>query len=307
MTPRVTVLTPTYQRVATLPRLYQSLVDQECGELRWLVVDDGSDDGTEELVRGWGASGPLEIDYVWQPNAGKHAAVNRGVARAETAYCALIDSDDWYRREALGEMLACWDSIPAEEREGFANVEGLRTDAAGNLLGDRFPSEVFDSNAFEITALHGIRGDTIGMYRTEVLRRFPFPEDLGWHITPSLVWNRIAAEFRTRFTNRVWAYTDYQAAGLSARDTELRLRFPGAQLAYWSEFAAMPRPMTAKARFRANANRVRYLLLTGARPSAVPRGTPTPAWALAAAPAGALLYLRDRRSRARLRAEGSAA
>ena len=300
MSVQVSVLTPAYQRRDTLPRLYESLRAQTFPDFEWVLVDDGSSDGTGEQIEAWRAAAPFPIAYHWQPNAGKHVAVNRGVAMAQGAYCALIDSDDWYAPQALAEMVACWESIPEPLRDGFADVEGLRVDAEGSLVGDRFPADPFDSNAFEIGALHGIRGDTIGMYRTAVLREFPFPEDLGWHVTPSLVWNRIAARFQTRFANRIWAHTDYQAGGLSARDTELRLRFPQAQLTYWSELAAMPRPMTRRVRFKANANRVRYLLATGAGAGSVLRGTPTPLWALAAAPAGVLLRLRDRRTRGRL-------
>lgn len=307
MSAEVTVLTPAYQRVDTLPRLYESLCGQTFAPFEWVVVDDGSDDGTAELVESWSRAAPFPVRYYWQPNAGKHAAVNRGVTLATGAFCALIDSDDWYMPEALAGMVETWESIPAERRDGFANVEGLRVDAAGNLVGERFPADVYDSNTFELEALHGIHGDTIGMYRTDVLRQFPFPEDLGWHITPSLVWNRIAARFQTRFTNRIWAYTDYQDTGLSARDTELRLRFPRAQLAYWSEIAAMPRPMTRKTRFRANANRARYLLLAGDGPRSLLADSPTPGWALAAAPAGALLHLRDRRAMRRLGAVGEGA
>lgn len=300
MSARVSVLTPAYQRAGTLPRLFASLEEQSFADFEWVVVDDGSDDGTRELVAGWSRSADFPIRYHWQQNAGKHAAVNRGVELAAGEFCALIDSDDWYMPGALAGMVATWESIPEASRDGFANVEGQRVDQDGNPVGDRFPSDVFDSNTFELEALHGIHGDTIGMYRTDVLRQFPFPEDLGWHITPSLVWNRIAARFQTRFTNQVWGYTDYQDSGLSARDTELRLRFPRAQLAYWSEIAAMPRPMTLETRYRANANRCRYLLLCGEGPGSLLRGSPTPAWALAAAPAGALLHLRDRRALRRL-------
>lgn len=295
MSPRVTVVTPTYQRVDTLPRLYESLKAQAYADFEWLVVDDGSDAGTEQLVRGWAAEGAVAIDYVWQQNAGKHVAVNRGVERARGEYCGLMDSDDWYAPNALERMVATWEAIPAERRAGFSSVEGLCADQHGELVGARLPRPWMDSDTFEIEALHGIAGDKIGMHRREVLLQFPFPEDLGWHVTPSLVWNRIAARFQSRFVDEVWAYKEYLASGLSARDTELRLRFPEAQLIFWGECAAMPRRMKPRLRYRANANRVRYLLLTGAGAGAVLRGSKTPTWALAAAPAGALLYARDRR------------
>lgn len=49
----LTVFTPTYNRAHTLSRTYQSLCRQECKDFVWLVVDDGSTDGTADLVRSW--------------------------------------------------------------------------------------------------------------------------------------------------------------------------------------------------------------------------------------------------------------
>lgn len=291
--PRLSILTPAYDRADTLPRLHESLLEQDYADFEWVLVDDGSSDGTGELVRGWAEESPFPIRYSWQENQGKHVAVNRCVELAAGELCALIDSDDTYTPGALSEMVGVWDSIPAAARDGFANVEGLRTDFDGNPVGDRFPADVFDSDTFEIEALHGVRGDTVGMYRTDVLRRFPFPDDLGWHVTPSLIWNRIAARYRTRFVNRVWSLTGYAGGGLSDRETELRLRYPEAQLVYWDEYAAMPRRMTPRNRLRANANRCRYALHSRRFAIAAPWRSPTPLWALAALPAGSLLFLRD--------------
>jgi glycosyltransferase involved in cell wall biosynthesis len=292
---RVSVVTSTYQRVDTLPRLYESLREQTFGDFEWVLVDDGSDDGSEQLVAGWQREAPFPITYHWQENAGMGIGRNRAIERARGEYCALIDSDDWYLPQALERMIANWEAIPAERRRAFANLEGLRVDTDGELVVERFPADVYDSNYFELRALRGIRGDTVGMYRSEVLKAFPFPEDLGWHVTPAITWNRIAARYSTRFVNEIWAGTDYQPSGLSNRDTELRLKFRRAQLAYWSEYAAMPKRMKVKNRMRANANYVRYSLLCGSGLLGLVREAPDPLWTALAAPAGLALYLRDRR------------
>lgn len=299
--PRISILTATYERAGTLPRLYESLAAQTLREFEWVVVDDGSADGTEELIRRWQAEAGFQIDYSFQHNQGKHAAINRGVERAQGEFCAVIDSDDWYPPEGLERMLAAWESIPAERREGYADVEGLRVDPDGELVCDVYPEDVFDSNAFELIARHGVYGDKIGMYRRDVLARFPYPEDAGWHVTPQLVWNRIAAQYSTRYVNEVWAYTDYREGGLTDRETELRLRFPGSQLEYWREYAAMQKPMRLKSRYRAHANCVRYRLLEGTGLRRQAAESPSAGWALLAWPAGRLLYLRDRRWLARNR------
>lgn len=303
MTPSISVVTPTYERAGTLPRLYRSLCEQGFVDFEWVVVDDGSSDGTEQLVRGWAGEAPFDIHYSWQPNQGKHAAVNRGVERSRGDFCAVMDSDDWYAPQALQRMIESWQGIPGERRHEFANVEGLCAEPGGSVIGDRFPAPVFDSNAFEIEVVHGVRGDKIGMYRREVLLRFPFPEDLGWHVTPALVWNRIAARFSSRYVDEVWAFKEYLAEGLSARETRNRLWYPGAQLLYWREFAAIGRPMPARARLRSNANVVRYTLLTGGSLRELLADSSSRAWSLVAIPAGLLLFLRDRGGRRRAAAE----
>jgi glycosyltransferase involved in cell wall biosynthesis len=291
---RISVLTTAYQRGETLPRLYQSLAGQTLREFEWVVVDDGSTDGTGDLVRGFRDRAGFPIDYSRQRNQGRHVALNRAVERARGELCAVIDSDDWYMPEALERMLARWEEIPLERRDEFADVEGLRVDPGGELVCDRYPSDVFDTNAFELLALHGVLGDKIGMHRRDVLLRFPFPEDLGWYVTPDLVWNRIAAHYSTRCVNEIWAYTDYRPGGLSDRKNELRLRFLRSQLAYWREYAGMRRPMRRKSRLRAHANYVRYSLLDRAGPRRLLAASPDRRWTVLALAPGLFLYLRDR-------------
>ena len=49
----LTVFTPAYNRAKTLPRTYESMKKQSCKEFVWLIVDDGSQDNTRELVKAW--------------------------------------------------------------------------------------------------------------------------------------------------------------------------------------------------------------------------------------------------------------
>eukprot|EP01036_Dinobryon_divergens_P006592 gene6593-8756_t len=59
--PYFTVFTPTYNRLTTLPRTYASLVAQTDQDFEWLVVDDGSQDGTAELIESWSKVSPFPI------------------------------------------------------------------------------------------------------------------------------------------------------------------------------------------------------------------------------------------------------
>src|ERR1043166_7297921 len=146
----VSVVTSTYEREATLPRLYESLCEQTFRDFEWVVVEEGPSAGSGELIRRWSEEADFPIVYHWQENRGMGIGRNRAIERASGEYCALIDSDDWYLPQALERMVATWETIPAERRADFANVEGLRGDADGGVGLDRHPPHAFDSHHFEL-------------------------------------------------------------------------------------------------------------------------------------------------------------
>ena len=193
-----TVFTPTFNRAHTLHRVYSSLQAQIFRDFEWLIVDDGSTDGTRELVARWQETSDFPIRYVWQENAGKHKAFNRGVQEARGQLFLTLDSDDACVPEALARFKFYWDSIPADRRESFSAVTCLCQDVHGELVGDGLPAGVLDSNALEIKYKYRIRGERWGFHRTDVLKRFPFDESSEMGTMP---WGRIARHFKTRYVN----------------------------------------------------------------------------------------------------------
>jgi glycosyltransferase involved in cell wall biosynthesis len=297
---RVTVLTPTYNRAAQLPRLYDSLIRQTYLDFEWLVVDDGSVDDTPELVARYAREAPFEVRYLRRDNGGKHAALNTGMTAANGEYTAMIDSDDWYEPDALAVLLAEWDALP--HRAAFAEVQGLCATQSGEITGSRFPGgEHFDSDAFEMFFSYGVRGDKIGMVRTDVLREFPFPEEFGSvTVLEGLVWFRIARKYKTRGINRVLARKEYLPGGNSARRRrEAVVRAPVLRL-FFKEIALTPRPLSMKDRYRAYANWIRYARLAGATLRAESPEASSAVLFVLAAPVGLALAWRDRRRVSRL-------
>jgi glycosyltransferase involved in cell wall biosynthesis len=298
--PRVTVLTPTFNRAGTLPRLYESLLAQSCTDFEWLVVDDGSTDTTGQLIETWRKNGPLGIDYLWQENGGKHVALNRGMVRVRTELVAMMDSDDWYRPDALQCLLRRWDEI--QIRGGFANIEGRCQLPDGTVLSPSLGVDVLDLDYYEATVQHGLHGDTCGIWRTDVLRAHPFPEDLGPFVSEGLVYNRVAATHRTRYCDDVVGIKEYLSGGLSDRLGSARrlVESSPARLVYLREFLGFHRPMPIGLRVRTHANEIRHALHLGHGPRRQWRETPGRLGWLLTAPLGLTLYLRDRR---RLRGE----
>lgn len=90
MSPRIAVVIPTRDRAAVLPRALDSVLGQTAPPAQCLVVDDGSSDGTEALIRRCYPG----VTYLKQPPRGVSAARNLGVRHAEAEWVAFLDSDD---------------------------------------------------------------------------------------------------------------------------------------------------------------------------------------------------------------------
>ena len=109
----VTVIVPTYNRAATLPRALSSILAQTCSPRHIIVVDDGSTDSTAELIQDQFA----DIHYIYQPNTGVSAARNAGIRLhdtlgADSEWIALLDSDDEWLPDKLERQLQAWHREP---------------------------------------------------------------------------------------------------------------------------------------------------------------------------------------------------
>ena len=197
-----TVFTATFNRAHTLHRVYTALSQQTYHDFEWLVVDDGSTDNTSQLIESWTAEASFPIRYFQQENMGKHIAFNLGVEYAEGELLLVLDSDDGCVPQALERLKHHWDQIDDQKRAGFSAVTALCADQDGNLIGDLFPQDVMDSDPLELRYRYKVRGEKWGFQRTDILRRYPFPEDLRQTYVPEdIVWNKIARKYKTRFVN----------------------------------------------------------------------------------------------------------
>ncbi|HZW03335.1 MAG TPA: glycosyltransferase family 2 protein [Anaerolineaceae bacterium] len=290
------VFTPTLNRAHTLPRVCAALQAQTYRDFEWLIIDDGSTDVTPELVRGWQAEGAMPIQYHWQTNAGKHAAVNHGVAVARGAFFLFLDSDDACVPTALERLKYHWDAIPAGQKERFSAVSSLAQDPDGRVIGSRFPFDPTDSDPLEIRLKYQVTGEKWGFHRTDVLRQFPYPRFGQEKALPeSLLWNRIALRYKTRYVNEPLEIYYPAPDGWGKNSTRIRARNPHGTRQYYREFVAMDYPIPPARLLREYANYVRYSLHAGVGFGRTLAEIPAPLTCLLAWPVGLAAFWRDRR------------
>jgi glycosyltransferase involved in cell wall biosynthesis len=301
-----TVFTATYNRADTLHRVYDSLAAQTYRDFEWLICDDGSTDGTRELVEGWTAIADFPIRYVWQANRGKHVAINHGVQQARGELFLILDSDDACVPQALERFTYHWDRIPEAERADFSAVTALCMDPRGRLIGRPIPGAPVDSDFIEMRYRVKNRGERWGFHRTAVLREFPFPfVDEPAFCPEGLVWSAIARRYKTRYVNeplRIY-HAHERPDQLTARDRGMR---HATVLAAWhrcvmnDHFGWFRR---APAEFlRSGVHFIRFSLHRGGglRSALGQLRAPGPRLiALLALPLGVGIYLRDRAMGAR--------
>lgn len=97
---RISVVIPSYNRRHTLERALQSVFDQTSRVDEVILVDDGSTDGSSEMVRQLFP----EVIVLKQPNLGVSAARNRGIAKARCEWIALLDSDDSWLPQKIDQI-----------------------------------------------------------------------------------------------------------------------------------------------------------------------------------------------------------
>lgn len=109
-TPLVSVIIPTYNRVAFLAEAVRSVLAQTCTDHELIVVDDGSTDGTGAMLQ---AIGDPRVQLISLPHSGSPGrARNAGIGRARGRYVAFLDSDDLWDPSKLEDQLAALSGQP---------------------------------------------------------------------------------------------------------------------------------------------------------------------------------------------------
>lgn len=176
----VTIFTPTYNRAYCLKEAYDSLLRQTNKNFVWLIVDDGSTDNTEEIIHNWIEDGKLDIEYVFQDNAGKMAAHNAAAKLCKTELFVCLDSDDQMTDTAVEEIISFWNKHKDDRNDllGIIAPKTIINEVGEIIRTPRIPENIIYSTGSGLYQ-KGYRGETAMVFRTDILRSYPFPVQEG--------------------------------------------------------------------------------------------------------------------------------
>ena len=263
--PFISILTPTYNRGELLLPLYDSLKNLTFKDFEWLIVDDGSEDDTEQYALSWIAHNientEFPIRYIKKSNGGKHTAINRGVREANGELILILDSDDTLPSDSLATIAQYFEQC--KDYKDCAGVCGLMAHHDGQLIGTGFPKDPMYESAlqFRYAKKGNVTGDLLEVYKTSVMREFSFPEIENEKFCPeSLVWNRIANKYKLFCFNKVIYYRDYLEGGLTSKIVRIRMNSPIASTMTYAEMLDYNISLKWKIRSAINYWRFKYCI-----------------------------------------------
>lgn len=205
----ITILTPTYNRANTLPRLYSSLLNQSDNNFEWLVIDDGSHDSTDEIIKEYQKESNFLINYLYKENEGKHGALNIGFKKSQGDWIFIVDSDDWLD----GRCVETLNNAVNKLEEDIFSISILRVFDNGRVVGDAHDESL---HTYIERIEKGVQGDKGDVFKKAALHDFHFPVYNGERFMPEsplFIW--FGARFKTKFINYPGYICEYQEGGLS--------------------------------------------------------------------------------------------
>lgn len=211
----ITVLTPTFNRGGGLQSLWDSLQKQTVKDFEWLVVDDGSTDGTKNLITQLQEKSDFPIRYIYKNNGGKHTALNVGIQTICSELTFIVDSDDCVTEDAIESIL----KIHKKYR--------LQNNICGYAFLRAFPDGKVNGKKFEVDEKIGsyidvrVNGDDTSadkaeVFKTHCLKEFPFPEYPNEKfLGEDLVWVRMARKYEMVHINKAIYVGNYLEDGLT--------------------------------------------------------------------------------------------
>lgn len=223
---KITIFTPTYNRKHLLPNLFESLKKQTNKDFVWLVIDDGSSDGTSELFEEWKKQAVgFQIDYVQKKNGGKHTAIEKANEICGTDYIVCVDSDDYLTENAVEQMYKEIDII--DKMDDVCGVVTRKAKPNGEPFSINWVPNEMSLYFYELSKKYGYSTDTSLLFKTTIVNKFHFPifKDERF-VTESVYYNQFLYDYKMYASNNLYYLAEYMPDGYTAQGLNLFFKNP---------------------------------------------------------------------------------
>ena len=217
------IVTPTYNRASLLNKCYESLLNQTSFNFEWIVVDDGSSDNTEEVVKSFDTD-KFTINYVKKTNGGKHTALNASHEHIHGDYVLILDSDDYLTETAVEKTAAAWEKYSDNAEIGMVVFLKGASELEPNCMAadEGVPVDILRYKRNCIRS-----NDCCEVIKADLFKKYPFPEYAGEKfISECALWNRVSFTHKCVYINEVIYICEYLEGGLTDSGRAMRIRNP---------------------------------------------------------------------------------
>lgn len=200
---KFTIFTPCYNGAKTIKRVFDSVESQDYHNFEWIIVNDGSKDDSDTVIRSLIESSPVKerINYISQTNIGKHRTWNKVVDLAAGDVFVPADCDDGFVPHTLSYFNAKINEIAATGPNGDLHAckySGINVcvynPETKQPIGSPYPKDGLISDNLELNFKYKVKGEHWGCIRTDLLRRYKFPEINGHFFVETRIWYALALD-----------------------------------------------------------------------------------------------------------------
>lgn len=223
---KITVFTPTFNRGYLLSRCYDSLKKQVHKDFIWQIIDDGSTDDTENIVKKFMKENIIHIEYFKKKNGGKAETINFSLARTYTDYWVCLDSDDYFCEKAMEVIKKSIAIIDLDD--SICGLISLRcTKYNRPMQGKNFPLGIEYATQYDIRYKMRIEPEYAQIYKTSVIKKYLYPIVNGEKYVPlSYVPDQIDQKYKLLLVRDPIMICEYQNDGITKNQKKIAVLNP---------------------------------------------------------------------------------
>lgn len=237
---KISVVTPTYNRAKKLEKLYTSLLVNSNSdvEFEWVVIDDGSTDKTRLIIENYIKQGLIDIQYHYQNNMGKMAALNNAIDFVKGDIVFTCDSDDCIAVGAF-DIIKKHSSRLLNDETVYA-LAFLKKNSDGTINGNEFTENFYRTDMFGMAFRDDIEGEKILVFRSDIRRRFRHELEADEKfVTEARMYHKMDLDYDIIGINEAIEVGDYEEDGYTRNIDQVFLNAPLGYYEYFKEILEM--------------------------------------------------------------------